>query len=116
MPPIAELASAEGEASLRPTAPESWDERDQNNRASRLDKAIHADSQAFVSRSCHATPLGHDDGMTDADDLTADDLEQLAQSLAVDGSLGRADTLRIVEVLRALAAARRATPHRQIRR
>ena len=44
----------------------------------------------------------------DADNLTADDLEQLAQSLAVDGSLGRADTLRVVEVLRALAAGRRA--------
>ena len=38
---------------------------------------------------------------------TADELDQLAQSLAIDGSLGRADTLRVVEVLRALAAARR---------
>ena len=46
--------------------------------------------------------------MTDADDLTADELDQLAQILAVDGSLGRADTLRVVEVLRALAATRRA--------
>lgn len=46
--------------------------------------------------------------MTDADDLTADELDQLAQSLAVDGSLGRADTLRVVDLLRALAAARRA--------
>jgi hypothetical protein len=45
--------------------------------------------------------------MTDTDDLTADDLEQLAQSLAVDGSLGRADTLRVVEVLRALARERK---------
>ena len=47
------------------------------------------------------------DGMTDDHEPTADELDQLAQSLAVDGSLGRADTLRIVEVLRALAAARR---------
>ena len=47
------------------------------------------------------------DGMTDSDELTADELDQLAQSLAVDGSLGRADTLRVVDVLRALAAARR---------
>ena len=55
-----------------------------------------------------ATPLGHDGGMTDnADNLTADDLEQLAQSLAVDGSLGRADTLKVVDALRALAALRR---------
>ena len=46
--------------------------------------------------------------MTDpADTLTADDLEQLAQSLAIDGSLGLADTLRVVGVLRALAAVRR---------
>ena len=36
--------------------------------------------------------------------LTADELDQ---SLAVDRSLGRADTLRVVEVLRSLAAARR---------
>jgi hypothetical protein len=54
-----------------------------------------------------ATPLGHDDRMPDADDLTAGELEQLAQSLAIDGSLGRADTLRVVDVLRALAATRR---------
>jgi hypothetical protein len=47
------------------------------------------------------------DNMTDTADLTADDLDQLAQSLAIDGSLGRADTLRVVDVLRALAAARR---------
>jgi len=44
----------------------------------------------------------------DADNLTDDDLEQLAQSLAVDGSLGRADTLRVVDALKALAAERRA--------
>ena len=54
--------------------------------------------------------------MATREDPTAADLDQLAQSLAVDGSLGRADTLRIVEVLPALAAARRATPHLQIRR
>ena len=39
----------------------------------------------------------------DAGDLTADDLEQLATSLAVDGTLGRPDTMRVVEVLRAVA-------------
>ena len=33
--------------------------------------------------------------------------KQIAQSLAIDGSLGRADALWVVEVLRALAAARR---------
>lgn len=49
-------------------------------------------------------------GMTDADDLTADELDQLTQSLAVDGSLGWADTLLVVEVLRALAAAQRPLP------
>ena len=41
--------------------------------------------------------------MTDAYDLAADELDQLTQSLAIDGLLGRADTLRVVEVLRALA-------------
>jgi hypothetical protein len=46
-------------------------------------------------------------GSLDADDLTADELEQLAQSLAVDGSLRRADTLRVVDVLRAVAKVRR---------
>jgi hypothetical protein len=41
--------------------------------------------------------------MTDTpEDLTDDDLEQLAQSLAVDGSLGRADAVRVVETLREL--------------
>jgi hypothetical protein len=45
--------------------------------------------------------------MTDDNEPTADELEQLAQSLAVDGSLGRADTLRVVEVLRASATVRR---------
>ena len=45
--------------------------------------------------------------MTDDNEPTADELDQLAQSLAIDGSLDRADTLRVVEVLRALAAARR---------
>ena len=39
----------------------------------------------------------------DADNLTDDDLKQLAQSLAVDGSLGRADTLRVVDASQALA-------------
>ena len=47
------------------------------------------------------------DNMLDADNLTADELDQLAQSLAIGGSLGRADTLKVVDVLRALAAARR---------
>ena len=47
------------------------------------------------------------DGMTDENEPTADELDQLAQSLAIDGSLGRADTLRVVEVLRASAEARR---------
>lgn len=46
------------------------------------------------------------DGMTE-NEPTADELDQLAQSLAVDGSLGRADSLRVVEVLRAMVAARR---------
>jgi hypothetical protein len=32
--------------------------------------------------------------MTYTDDLNADELEQLARSLAVDGSLDRTDTLR----------------------
>jgi hypothetical protein len=42
--------------------------------------------------------------MTDtADTLTADELDQLAQSLAIDAALGRADTLKVVEVLRELA-------------
>jgi hypothetical protein len=36
--------------------------------------------------------------MPDADDLTADELDQLAQSLAIDGSLGRADMLKVVAV------------------
>jgi hypothetical protein len=44
--------------------------------------------------------------MTDDNEPTADELDQLDQSLAVDGSLGRADALRVVEVLRELAAAR----------
>ena len=48
------------------------------------------------------------ESMIDADDPIADEYDQLAQSLAVDGSLARADTLRVVEVLRALAAERRA--------
>lgn len=58
------------------------------------------DQSGVVSR---LSPLGHDDGMTDAYDLAADELDQLTQSLAIDGLLGRADTLRVVEVLRALA-------------
>ena len=48
------------------------------------------------------------DTMTDDNEPTADEIDQLAQSLAIDGSLGRADTQRVVEVLRALAAERRA--------
>ena len=47
------------------------------------------------------------DNMTDDNEPTAEELDQLAQSFAVDGSLGRADTLRVVDALRALAAARR---------
>ena len=31
MPRVSELVSAEGEVSLRPSAPEGWDERNQNN-------------------------------------------------------------------------------------
>jgi hypothetical protein len=42
--------------------------------------------------------------MTD-NEPTADELDQLAKSLAVDGWLGQADALRVVEVLRVLAAA-----------
>ena len=62
--------------------------------------------------SAPSHPAVRVDGMSDdADHLTADDLDQLAQSLAVDGSLGRVDTLRVVEVLRALAAARRRAGH-----
>jgi hypothetical protein len=38
--------------------------------------------------------------------LTATDLEQLARSLAMDGSLGRADALRVAEALRELARLR----------
>lgn len=38
------------------------------------------------------------DRMKHADDLTPDELDQLAQSLAIDGSLGRADTLLVVDV------------------
>jgi hypothetical protein len=49
------------------------------------------------------------DGMTDDHDATptADELEQLARSLAMDGSLGRRDALRVAEVLREVAARRR---------
>jgi len=54
--------------------------------------------------------------VTDADDLAADELDQLARSLAVDKSFGRADMFGVIEVLRSLAAARRTTPRLQIRR
>lgn len=39
------------------------------------------------------------DGMTDAAELTAGGLGQLAQSLAIDGSLGWADTLQVPRTL-----------------
>lgn len=51
--------------------------------------------------------------MTDhADILSADELDQLARSLAIDGRFGRADTLQVVEVLRELARERRHEPGR----
>ena len=71
----------------------------------------HCRSQPTDRNIAIASPLPHltvsVDTMTDDNEPTADELDQLAQSLAIDGSLGRADTLRVVEVLRALAAARR---------
>lgn len=42
-------------------------------------------------------------GMDD-DTPTPDELEQLARSLAMDGSLGRNDAQRVAEVLRHVAA------------
>lgn len=53
------------------------------------------------------TPLGHARGMDDHDIPTADELEQLACSLAMDGSLGRHDAQRVAAVLRELATRRR---------
>jgi len=47
----------------------------------------------------------------DDHELTSDELEQLACSLALDGSLGRADAQRVAEVLRELAARRRHPSH-----
>ena len=41
--------------------------------------------------------------MTDTDRPTGPELEQLAMSLAMDGSLGRRDALRVAEVLREVA-------------
>jgi hypothetical protein len=41
------------------------------------------------------------------DDVGADDLEQLALSIATHGSLGRGDALRVADALRDLAALRR---------
>ena len=67
---------------------------------------VHAES-AFITRAMLLHPFVMLDGMTDADDLTTDDLEQLARSLAIDGSLGRADTLAVVEALRELTRLRR---------
>jgi tellurite resistance protein len=46
-------------------------------------------------------------GHMDDDELTPDELEQLARSLTMDGSLGRADAQRAAEVLREAAARRR---------
>lgn len=42
------------------------------------------------------------------DDLTPEHLEQLARSLTMSGALGDADRLTVVEVLREVAARRRA--------
>ena len=42
--------------------------------------------------------------MTNDDTLTADELEQLARSLAMDGSLGRYDAQRVADVLPEVAA------------
>ena len=47
-------------------------------------------------------------GMPEHDDHpTADELEQLARSLSLDGSLGRRDALRVAEVLERLATRQR---------
>lgn len=43
------------------------------------------------------------DAMSDAEDITADELDHLARSLAVDESPGLDDTIKVVEVLRRLA-------------
>jgi hypothetical protein len=43
----------------------------------------------------------------DDDNLTADELHQLARSLAMDGSLGRHDAQRVADVLLEVAARRR---------
>jgi len=55
------------------------------------------------------TPLGHDHGMDDHghDVPDADELEHLALSLSMDGSLGRRDAQRVAAVLRGVAARRR---------
>ena len=63
----------------------------------------------FGALPCHHRVGVTVDPMSDDNEPTADELEQLAQSLAIDGSLGRADTLRVVDVLRALAAERRSS-------
>lgn len=43
------------------------------------------------------------DNMTNDDDLSPDELEQLARSLSMDGSLGRNDAQRVGSALRRLA-------------
>jgi hypothetical protein len=48
----------------------------------------------------------HDD-LDDDDQPTPEELERLARSLAMDGSLGRLDALRVAAVLREVATRRR---------
>ncbi|HSJ91135.1 MAG TPA: hypothetical protein VK917_03650 [Ilumatobacter sp.] len=51
---------------------------------------------------------------TDDDELTPDELEQIARSLAMDGSLGRADAQRAATVLREAAARGRHPARRRL--